>query len=612
MFIGTLRIILLLCSLWPVEAAPTSQTTPAAASFHVDTSTLPNFHRLPSSPPLHIWAGHLLAEPANFVPPGPNETPHPNLPVQSHLYFVLIKARRPSDRERTILWFNGGPGCSSFDGLMMEVGPWRMDAQGELREIEGGWEEYANIVYIDQPVGTGFSYGSTDKYLSELTQISGPVLEFLRNFYKVFPELAGTDTYLAGESFAGQFIPYIADALLEATDVPAPLKGLAIGNGWIDSRAQYPAFVEFGLKAGLYKPGSPEHRHAQEAMDKCQKELDKLPPTQNPVSLGVCEHVMGAVLASYTKQHSDGTSTCMNVYDMRLTDSYPSCGMTWPPDLAQITPWLRKHSVVNALHAEAKDAAWQECSGQVGMVLRAKHSEASVKLLPKILEKIPILIFAGDQDVICNYVGQERFIEKLEWQGSTGLGTAPIVPWTVNGTAAGTWQSARNLTYVKIFQASHMVGFDVPHVAHDMMLRFMNVDFSRLNAGTAGRIESSLGDEEKSSIIPGGGKLSEVELKAKWQAYYNAGTVALIVVLIAVTIGTILYCRSRKKPRESRIMLGANGGTEEENIPLNRSQSDLEESRRRKGKGRAVHTVEPIEEETMFEIGSDGEEKYPS
>ena len=159
---------------------------PAASSFYVDLARLPNFHRLPSSPPLHIWAGHLLAEQDNFIPPGPNETPHPNLAVQNHLYFVLIKARRPSDRERTIWWFNGGPGCSSFDGLMMEVGPWRMDKTGELREIEGGWEEYANIIYgmksdslmvlltqhvVDQPVGTGFSYGSTDRYAAELTDV---------------------------------------------------------------------------------------------------------------------------------------------------------------------------------------------------------------------------------------------------------------------------------------------------------------------------------------------------------------------------------------------------------------------------------------------------------
>lgn len=76
----------------------------------------------------------------------------------------MIKARRTADKERVIFWFNvsfcssvlllaltptlqGGPGCSSFDGLMMEVGPWRVDGHGGLKTIEGGWEEYATMVY---------------------------------------------------------------------------------------------------------------------------------------------------------------------------------------------------------------------------------------------------------------------------------------------------------------------------------------------------------------------------------------------------------------------------------------------------------------------------------
>ncbi|CAG7848349.1 Pheromone-processing carboxypeptidase KEX1; AltName: Full=Carboxypeptidase D; Flags: Precursor [Serendipita indica DSM 11827] len=515
----------------------------------------------------------------------------------------------------------------------MEVGPWRMDSTGELREIEGGWEEYANIVYVDQPVGTGFSYGSTDRYATELTESTPQMIEFMRNFYKVFPELAGIDTYLAGESFAGQYIPYIADAMLKASNMPAPLRGIAIGNGWIDSRAQYPAYVEFGLKAGLFKENSNEHKHAKKKLAECEASLDKLPSSFEPVGDAVCEHVMGAVLEPFNKE-VNGRQTCMNVYDIRLTDDYPACGMNWPPDLKQITPWLRKKPVVISLHAEAKDAAWTECSGRVGSIMSNKKSPSSVTLLPGLLEKISVMLFAGDQDVICNYVGQEKLLERLRWGGAVGMGNAESLPWTVNGTAAGTWQTARNMTYVKIFKGSHMVGWDLPHVVHDMILRFMNVDFGRITTGTAGRIPSSLGDTPKETPLPGGGTLSDLELKAKWQgaprlfhllvkailteivlgptltAYYNAGTVALIVVLIAVSIGTVLYCRSRRNVGPSRIVLrddNANGTTEE-SIPLTLSS---DESRRRKGKGRAI--PEPIEEEEeIFEIGSDGEEKYPS
>jgi carboxypeptidase D len=72
----------------------------------------------------------------------------------------------------------------------------------------------------------------------------------------------------------------------------------------------------------------------------------------------------------------------------------------------------------------------------------------------------------------------------------------------VNNTAAGTWVSSRNLTYAKIFNASHMVGFDVPHVAHDMILRFMGVDFAQLGSGTA-RMPSALGEDHKPLLAIG-------------------------------------------------------------------------------------------------------------
>lgn len=210
-------------------------------------------------------------------------------------------------------------------------------------------------------------------------------------------------------------------------------------------------------------------------MAECQRELDSGPAHgvtgsdhNEPPSTPVCEEVMGAVLKSFIKE-VDGTKMCMNVYDIRLTDTYPSCGMSWPPDLAQVTPWLRvsflflfpalyvalitsqqKTSVVNALHASQKDSAWKECSGLVGHNMRNKHSEASITLLPAIADKISVMLFAGDQDVICNYIGQEMLLEKMKWRGAVGMQGAQPLAWSVNGTEAGTWQTARNVTYAKV------------------------------------------------------------------------------------------------------------------------------------------------------------------
>ncbi|THH14254.1 hypothetical protein EW146_g6053 [Bondarzewia mesenterica] len=177
--------------------------------------------------PLHIIAGHLSADPdvASLLATA----------VTAHLYFILIKARRTADRECILFWFNGGSGCSSFDGLMMEIDPWRVDGKGGLKMVEGGWEECTTVVYVDQPAGTGFSYTSMDRYVHELDEASRQFIEFLRNFYTIFPEYKCMDMYIGGESFARQYIPYFSDAVLKS-NLNVQLHGAAIGNGWIDAR----------------------------------------------------------------------------------------------------------------------------------------------------------------------------------------------------------------------------------------------------------------------------------------------------------------------------------------------------------------------------------------
>lgn len=109
---------------------------PSAASFYV--RGLPGLATDPTRP-LHMYAGHISSDPeASSLPPST---------VSAHLFFVLVKARRLADKERILFWFNGGPGCSSMDGFMMETGPFRVDGKGGLRMIDGGWEEYTNMVF---------------------------------------------------------------------------------------------------------------------------------------------------------------------------------------------------------------------------------------------------------------------------------------------------------------------------------------------------------------------------------------------------------------------------------------------------------------------------------
>lgn len=95
------------------------------------------------------------------------------------LSFLMAKARRNAGKERVIFWFNGGPGCSSFDGSLMEVGPFRTvpasettTGMVEAKLVEGGWEEFATVVFVDQPPGTGYSYAATNGYLHDFDEVS--------------------------------------------------------------------------------------------------------------------------------------------------------------------------------------------------------------------------------------------------------------------------------------------------------------------------------------------------------------------------------------------------------------------------------------------------------
>ncbi|GJN92002.1 hypothetical protein Rhopal_005030-T1 [Rhodotorula paludigena] len=495
---GFARLVQHARSIAPRQTNPDDEMS--AASFFI-----PSLPGQPDDVQLTMYGGH--------IPSAPPRNGVKDTESDAHLFFYMVRNKHIAETERTLLWFNGGPGCSSFDGGMMEVGPFRLvpNGDGKLVEAEGAWNEYSNVIFIDQPVGTGYSYMQTNSYVHELPEAAQHVIEFLVQFYKIFPEFGNHDTYIAGESYAGQYIPYIADAILASTRIPTRLKGLLIGNGWIDPTNQYPAYLDFALQAGVIKKGSDAEAKVRKQVDLCQKTLSR-PGRVERIHEGQCETILGAITDS-TIQNVNGQNMCVNNYDVRLTDTHPACGMNWPPDLADMHPYLSREDVKSAFHATRKQGPWLECNGQVGAQFFTRTSAPAVRLLPKLLEQIPILMFAGAEDLICNHVGIERMIENLKWNGETGFGNATQEEWVVDGRTAGTWTTARNMTYVKINEASHMVPYDQPIAAHDMFLRFVGVSLLSA-AGPAAQVPSRIGNEIPAvlgSTHPNGTALSSLE-----------------------------------------------------------------------------------------------------
>lgn len=132
------------------------------------------------------------------------------------LFFWFFPSPAAQASDEIVVWLNGGPGCSSLGGMLSENGPFLWQP-GTLSVVKNAyaWSNLANTVWVDQPVGTGFSQGEPD--IRNEVELAEQFKGFWRNFVDTFG-LAHRRVYLAGESYAGMYVPYIADGFLEAND----------------------------------------------------------------------------------------------------------------------------------------------------------------------------------------------------------------------------------------------------------------------------------------------------------------------------------------------------------------------------------------------------------
>jgi carboxypeptidase D len=151
----------------------------------------------------------------------------------NRLFFWFFPSDNPAASNEITIWLNGGPGCSSLDGLLQENGPflWQPGTYAP-QPNPFSFVNLTNMVYVDQPIGTGFSpfvKGAPAKITNE-EQIAADFAGFWKNFMTTFG-LTGRDVYITGESYAGQYIPYIADYFLNQSNTKYyDVKGIQIND----------------------------------------------------------------------------------------------------------------------------------------------------------------------------------------------------------------------------------------------------------------------------------------------------------------------------------------------------------------------------------------------
>ncbi|GES86559.1 putative carboxypeptidase S1 [Rhizophagus clarus] len=386
----------------------------------------------------------------------------------TNLFFWFFESRNNPQASPLTLWLNGGPGCSSMIGLFQEIGPCRPLAGGtDVRVNPESWNQVSNLLFIDQPIDTGFSYGN--KNISTTEQSSQSLYIFLQKFFERFPEYSKMNFHIFGESYAGHYIPSLARLIDENNilinskklkAIPIKLQSVGIGNGWIDPKIiydTYPDFIEFNS----YKPLlSPNDIAAMRSMlPECDRSIDKCYKTQNANDCyqagKFCDKVTADIVYNKTGL----------VYDVRKITVPPTDYMLYL-DKPEVMTAIGAH---NTLTKCPNDIVYNNFMKQGDYAQSYKND---VEYL--LYKRFPVLLYYGDADFICDWFSGKELVKSLIWVHQSDFNNAPVKKWIVKNIPAGEIKSFDKLTFIRVYAAGHPVSTDQPVNSLDMFTKWIH------------------------------------------------------------------------------------------------------------------------------------------
>ncbi|CEJ90372.1 hypothetical protein VHEMI06161 [[Torrubiella] hemipterigena] len=387
-----------------------------------------------------------------------------------HLFYWFFESRNDPKNDPVVLWLNGGPGCSSMMGLFMELGPASVDKNGKIVHNPHSWNTNASVIFLDQPVNVGYSYGSSG--VDNTVAAGKDVYALLTLFFHQYPEYAERDFYIAGESYGGHYVPAFSAEILSHENRNINLKGAIIGNGLTDGFTQYAYYRPMACGEGGY-PAVLDEQQCQSmdnALPRCQSLIKSCYDTDSAwTCVPAAIYCNSQFIAPYQK-------TGQNVYDIReeCKDTENLCYTA----TKYISDYLNDPAVKSALGVEID--TYQSCNTDINMkfLFKGDWMKPMHHFIPTLLEQIPVLIYAGDADFICNWLGNRAWVEQLEWNGQAKYAKAKTSKLTVDGSDYGNVRSAQNFTFMQIYQAGHMVPYDQPKASNDFFNRWLRGEWT--------------------------------------------------------------------------------------------------------------------------------------
>jgi len=344
-----------------------------------------------------------------------------NLPgTKKHIHYWFVEAETNPESAPLVFWTNGGPGCSGLIGFMTEQGPFRPDSQGNLDENPYAWNKIANMVFLEQPVGVGFSYSDNkDDYKIGDDQAAKDNLATILEFLQKFPHLNHTALFITSESYGGHYMPTLANEIINYNDAQEyaqdrlNFQGFAVGNPYTDYYSGVGAEMEtYWGKQLLPKPLWDTYLE-----NKCTDPVQQLNSTTCSLLMLNFMKKIGN-LNPYALDYP----VCLSQQQLRmrefLSETSSNVMQYEPCEDLYSSNYLNRLDVKTALHVlSAGDIDWEECSRTTKYNLADKmlpmEKYYKIILNSKTHPNLRVLVYSGDDDSVCGTIGTQRWIYDL-------------------------------------------------------------------------------------------------------------------------------------------------------------------------------------------------------
>lgn len=385
--------------------------------------------------------------------------------LNSNLFFWYFRAAVDPENAPVVLWLQGGPGATSLFGLFQENGPFFVSNTMNLKLMprKYSWHLNHNLIYIDNPVGTGFSFtGSDEGYAKNEQDVGENLYQAVYQFFQLFPELQKNHFYVTGESYAGKYVPAVSYVIHKKNENPdvkikINLKGLAMGNGFTDPINQL-KYGDYLYQLGLIDDRGLAifHEYEKKGTDFIRnkdytsafKIFDILIDMDKTPTGSLFKNMTGFdTYFNYLHDRGDGGSD-------RALGEFIQCGTTR-----------------RAIHVGNNSFHDLEGDNKVEEFLMNDVMASVADYVSELLSYYRVVVYNGQLDIIVAYPLTENYLHQLEFNGAEDYRKSPRYIWRVDDEIAGYAREAANLTDVLVRKAGHMVPGDQPKWALDMLLR---------------------------------------------------------------------------------------------------------------------------------------------